>query len=62
MDRNYNVITVISNSFILKRPSVAIFADIIKIVTIFFNQSLKTQKSLKKLEIIHQDEIFICIS
>ena len=32
--------------FILRRPSIAIFAHIIKIVTIFIRQSLKTQEKL----------------
>ena len=34
MDRIYDVATFISKNFILRRPEVAIFADIIKIVTI----------------------------
>ena len=32
MDRNYDVITFFSKTFNLRRPGVAIFADIIKIV------------------------------
>ena len=40
MDRSYGVITFISNNFILRRPRVAIFADIIKIVTMFINKSI----------------------
>ena len=47
MDRNYE------NTFILRRPRVAIFADIIKIVTMFIKTSLKTQKMLKELEIMY---------
>ena len=35
------------NNFILRRPGVVIFADIIKIVTFLLRQPLKTQKSLK---------------
>ena len=35
MDKNYGVRTFISKYLYLKRPRVAIFADIIKIVTIF---------------------------
>ena len=30
MDRNYDVITLFKNTVILRRPGVAIFADIIK--------------------------------
>ena len=33
MDRNYDVITNISKYLYFKRPGVAIFADIIKILT-----------------------------
>ena len=38
------------NSFILRRPSIAIFADIIKIVTMFTRQSLKTQKKIEMIK------------
>ena len=48
MDRNYDVITLFQNTFILRRPRVASFADIIKIVIMFIKKkSLKTQKSQK---------------
>ena len=45
----------------LRTPSAAIFADIIKILTIS-KQSLKTQKKLKELEIMYQNVVYICIS
>ena len=35
MDKNYDVITLLQNTFILRKPVIAIFADIIKIVTMF---------------------------
>ena len=35
MDINYDVITIVPNSFILKRFRVPIFDDIIKIATMF---------------------------
>ena len=35
MDRNCDVITFTSNTFIFRRPTVANFADIIKIVNMF---------------------------
>ena len=35
MDRNYDVVTIISKNFMLRRPGVVIFADIIKIITMF---------------------------
>ena len=49
------------NTFILRKPGVAIFAVIIKILTIL-KQSLKTPDNLKELEIIYQKAIYICIS
>ena len=56
MDMNYDVTTFVSNTFIFRKLGVAIFADIIKIV------SLKTPEKLKKLEIMYQNEIYTCIS
>ena len=50
------------NTFVLRRPTVAIFADIIKIVTMF---TLKIQKKVKQLEImykIHSISVFIDIA
>ena len=35
MDRSYDVINIISKYLFLRRPRVAIFAEIIKFVTIF---------------------------
>ena len=49
MDRNYDVITFFSKYPFLRRPGVAIFADIIKIVTIFIKKLFKTTKNLKEL-------------
>ena len=45
------------NTVILRRPGVAIFADIIKIVTFFIKKSLKTQEKLKELKILCQNAI-----
>ena len=47
---------------ILLRPRVPIFADITKIVTIFIKTILKDTTKVKKLEIIYQTAIYICIS
>ena len=49
MDINYDVITFISkplfqNTFILRRPGVAIFADIIKIVFMLIKEILEDSK------------------
>ena len=50
------------NTCILRRPGVAIFANIIKIVTTFIKTILKTQEKLKELETMYQNAIYICIS
>ena len=50
------------NRFTLRRPSVAIFADIAKILTIFTKAIFRDSKNLKNLEITYQNEIYICIS
>ena len=50
------------NAFILRRPSLANFADIIKISTMFIKKPLKTEKKLKELEIMYSNAIYICIS
>ena len=49
-------------TFTLRRPRVAIFANIIKIVTSLIKKTLKAQKKLKQLEIIYQNPFYICIS
>ena len=47
----------------LRRPGVAIFADIIKIITSFIEKILKDSiKVLKKLQIMYQNATYICIS
>ena len=43
-------------------PRVAIFADIIKIVTRFVKKIFEDSKKLKELEIMYQDTICVCIS
>ena len=47
MDIHYDFVTFFQILFILRRSGVAIFADIIKIVTFLLKQSLKTQEQLK---------------
>ena len=46
MDRNYDVITI-QNTLILKRPGVVIFADIIKILTMFIKTITKDSRKVK---------------
>ena len=48
--------------FILRRSGVAIFADIIKVLTILLKQSLKTQEKLEESEITYLNGIYVCIS
>ena len=48
MDRNYDVITFFQQIFILKRPGVAVFADVIKIVTMFTKTILKDSRNFRR--------------
>ena len=50
------------NIFILRVPRVDIFAEMIKIVTMFIEKPFRTQKKLKESKIKNQNAIFICIS
>ena len=49
MDKNYDVITFISKHLILRRPGVVIFADIIKIVTMFIKTITKGSRKVKRI-------------
>ena len=44
------------------RDRVTIFADIIKILTIFIKTIFKDSRKVKQLEIMDQNAIYICIS
>ena len=48
MDTNYNVITL-QNTCIIRRPRVAIFADITKIITMFVKTILKGSEKVKRI-------------
>ena len=48
--------SLVRNIFILIRPEVANFVDVIKIVTMFIKKNLKSQKKLKELKIMYQNE------
>ena len=50
---------LIQNTLILRWPRVAIFVDIIKFVTMFIKAIFKSKK---KMEIMYQNAICICIS
>ena len=49
MGRNYDVIIFFQNIFVLRRAGVAIFADIIKIVTMFIKATLKDSRKVKRI-------------
>ena len=49
MGRTYDVITFISKITILRRSRVAIFADIIKIVTMFIKKIIKDPRKVKRI-------------
>ena len=48
MDRNHDFITFISKYRCFKKAWVAIFADIIKIITIFIKKVFKDSRRVKK--------------
>ena len=50
MNRIYDVTTFISKNFILRRPGVAAFADIIKIVTMFIKTIFKNSRKVKRIK------------
>ena len=49
MDRNYDAIAFTLKIFILRRPTVASFADIIKIGTMFNKTTFKYSRAVKRL-------------
>ena len=49
MDKNYDVITFFQKTFLLRRPGVAIFADIIKIVIMFIRTIIQDSKKVKRI-------------
>ena len=48
MDRNYDVITFFLNTLVLM-PGVAIFADIIKIATMFIKTVIQDSRKVKRI-------------
>ena len=50
--RNYNVITFILKTFIIRRPRVVNFADIIKITTMFIKATFRDPKKVKKTYVL----------
>ena len=62
MGSNYDVINLFQKTFILRRPRVAIFAGIIKIVTMFIKTIFKEPKKVKRIGNNVQNVVYICIS
>ena len=51
------------NTIILKRPTVAMFVDIIKIVTMFISTIFKDSKKGKRIrDYQNQNAVYICIA
>ena len=48
MDRNYDVITFFLNTLVLM-PGVAIFADVIKIATMFIKTIIQDSRKVKRI-------------
>ena len=49
MDRNYDVITFFTKKLYFKKAGVTIFADIIKIVTMFIKTILKDSRKVRRI-------------
>ena len=49
MDRNYDLITFFSKYPLLRRPGVAIFVEIIKIVTMFIKTIIQDSRKVKRI-------------
>ena len=49
MDRNYDVITFFQKALLLRKPGVAIFADIIEIVAMFIKTILKISGKVRRI-------------
>ena len=49
MDENYDVIIFFINTLVLRRPGVAIFADVIKIVTMFIKTIIQDLRKFKRI-------------
>ena len=48
--------SLVRNIFILIRPEVANFVDVIKIVTMFIKKKFKVSKRVKELKLMYQNE------
>ena len=62
MDSNYDVTTFLSKNFILRRPGVAIFADIIKVVTMFIKTIFRNSRKVRRIRNLYLNGIYVWIS
>ena len=51
MDRNHDVISFFTKTFILRRTGVAIFGNIINITSMFINAILNNSRKVRKIRI-----------
>ena len=51
MDRNHDVISFFTKTFILRRTGVAIFANIIKITSMFIKGIFNNSRKIRKIRI-----------
>ena len=62
MNRNYDVITLLQITFILRRSRVSDFSDIIKIATMFIKTTFKDSRKLKELEAMQSISVFLDVT
>ena len=62
MDRNCDIIAFFQNTFILRKPRVAILADIVKIVTTFIKKIFRDSKKVKRIRNYVSKSNLYCIS
>ena len=61
MSRNYEVIDLFQNALILRRPSVAISADVIKIVSMFIKKIFEDSKKVKRIKnYVPKFNLYLC--
>ena len=61
MSRNYEVIDLFQNVLILRRPSVAISADVIKIVSMFIKKIFEDSKKVKRIKnYVPKFNLYLC--
>ena len=59
MGRNCDVITFFQNTLILRRPGVAIFADVIKIITVFIKTIIQDSGKVKRINYVPKSNLYL---